>query len=277
MQAYLGDRVGYAQRGLAIAATEIGWSSAFLLGMPVVGWLISRGGWTAPFPWLLACTLAALAVLAAWLPSDGPRDTKGSSVGRHVRAVLRHPAAVGGLALSALLSFANETVSIVYGVWMEGRFGLQVAALGAASAVIGIAELGGEGLVAALADRLGKRRAVALGILLNALAALALPRIATSTITALLALFAFYLTFEFTVVSVLPLMTELVPAARATMMAANLAAFSLGRSLGALSGPRLYAGGMAANVAVAAVLNAAALVILIVLVREEPDIRPIDA
>ena len=277
MQAYLGDRVGYAQRGMAIAATEVGWSASFLVGIPIVGWLIARGGWTAPFPWLAACTLAALAVLAAWLPPDSVRGAASSSVARHVRAVLRHPAAVGGLALSALLSSANESVNIVYGLWMEGRFGLQVAALGAASAVIGIAELSGEGLVAGLADRMGKRRAVALGILLNALAGLALPRIATTTSGALVALFAFYLTFEFTIVSSLPLMTELVPAARATMMATNFAALSIGRALGALVGPPLFARGITANVGLAAVLNAAALVILAVFVREESDVRPVEA
>ena len=199
------------------------------------------------------------------------------SLARHLRAVLRHPAAIAGLALSVLLSSANETVNIVYGLWMESSFGLQVAALGAASAVIGVAELGGEGLVAGLADRLGKRRAVAFGIVLNTLAGLALPRLGVSTSGALVGLFAFYITFEFTVVSSIPLMTELVPAARATLMAANLAAFSLGRALGALLGPPLFAAGITANVGWAAVFNVAALVILGLFVREESDDRPVDA
>ncbi len=276
MQAYLGDRVGYAQRGLAIAATEVGWSLSFLIGIPIVGWLISRGGWTAPFPWLAALCLAALAGLAVWLPPDGAARASAPSLALHFRAVLRHPAAVAGLALSVLLSSANETVNIVYGLWMEGSFGLQVAALGAASAVIGVAELGGEGLVASFSDRLGKRRAVALGVLLNTLAGLALPRIGISTAGALIGLFAFYITFEFTVVSSIPLMTELVPAARATLMAANLAAFSVGRALGALVGPPLFTAGIAANVGFAAVLNVAALVILVLFVREESDVRPIE-
>ena len=277
MQAYLGDRVGYAQRGLAIAATEVGWSLSFLIGIPIVGWLISRGGWTAPFPWLAALSIAALLALAVWLPPDAARRPGAPSLARHLRAVLRHPAAIAGLALSLLLSSANETVNIVYGLWMEGSFGLQVAALGAASAVIGVAELGGEGLVAGLADRLGKRRAVAFGVVLNTLAGLALPRLGVSTSGALVGLFAFYITFEFTVVSSIPLMTELVPAARATLMAANLAAFSLGRALGALLGPPLFAAGITANVRLAAVFNIAALVVLGLFVREESDDRPVEA
>ena len=277
MQAYLGDRIGYAQRSLAIAATEIGWSLSFLVGIPVAGWLIDRGGWTAPFPWLAGCALAAAVLLAVILPPDRVRRAPPPSLLRHLKAVLRHPAAVAGLALGLLLSSANETVNIVFGLWMEQSFGLQVAALGAASAVIGLAELGGEGLVAGLSDRLGKRRAVALGIVLNSLAALALPPIGTSTPGALVGLFAFYITFEFTLVSSLPLMTELVPAARATMMAANVAALSLGRALGALAGPPLFSAGIAGNAAAAALLNLAALLTLAFFVREHADVRAVEA
>jgi predicted MFS family arabinose efflux permease len=277
MQAYLGDRIGYAQRSLAIAATELGWSLSFLIGIPIAGCLIDRGGWTAPFPWLAGGVLVAAAVLAVILPPDRVRRATPPSLLRHLKAVLRHPAAVAGLAFGLLLSSANETVNIVFGLWMEQSFGLQVAALGAASAVIGLAELAGEGLVAGLSDRLGKRRAVALGIGLNSLAALALPRIGTSTPGALVGLFAFYITFEFTVVSSLPLMTELVPAARATMMAANVAALLLGRALGAFAGPPLFSVGIAGNVTAAALLNLAALLTLTFFVREHADARAVEA
>jgi predicted MFS family arabinose efflux permease len=276
MQAYLGDRVGYAQRGMAIAITEVGWSLSFLIGVPIVGWLIARGGWTAPFPWLAAAMVAAAVVLAWMLPADEPRPRHAPSMARHMGAVFRHPVAIAGLTLSVLMSCANESVSIVYGLWMEQSFGLQVTALGAASAVIGVAELTGEGLVAGLADRLGKRRAVALGLILNSAAGLALPRLAISTFGALVGLFAFYLTFEFMVVSSIPLMTELVPAARATLMSANLAAFSLGRALGALAGPSLFSNGIGANATAAAALNAMALLVLAVFVRENFDVRPGD-
>src|SRR5690606_30810929 len=37
MQAYVGDRVPYVRRGRALALTELSWSFAFLLGMPLIG------------------------------------------------------------------------------------------------------------------------------------------------------------------------------------------------------------------------------------------------
>ena len=128
----------------------------------------------------------------------------------------------------------------IFGVWLEDSFDLQIAALGAASAVIGLSELGGEGLVAVFVDRLGKPRAIGLGLAANCLAALALLFLGRTQAGALVGLFFFYITFEFTLVSIIPLMTELLPSARATLMAFNVAALSLGRALGDLLAPRLY-------------------------------------
>jgi DHA1 family inner membrane transport protein len=129
----------------------------------------------------------------------------------------------------------------LFGVWLEDSFHLQIAALAGASAVIGFSELGGEGLVALFADRLGKVRAAGIGLAANCLAALLLPLIGRTELGALTGLFLFYITFEFTLVSQIPLMTEVMPAARATTLSFNLAGHSLGRAGGALLAPVLYA------------------------------------
>lgn len=269
MQAYIGDRVQYAQRGRALAIAEMSWSSAFLLGVPLAGWLIARTDrWYAPFPWLAGLGVLFAAALWIILPSDAPQPGERPALVRSLQAVLEHPAALAGLVIGLLISASNETVNIVFGVWMEDAFGLKVAALGAASAVIGIAELGGEGLVAGLADRLGKRRAVMLGIVLNALACLGLPALGFSVEGALVGLFVFFITFEFLLVSTLPLMSELVPGARATLMAGYAAALAGGRMVGALLGPALFEVGLLANGAAAALLNVIALLLLIRFVRQ---------
>jgi predicted MFS family arabinose efflux permease len=268
VQAYLGDRVDYSRRGFVIALSEFGWSGAFLLGIPLVGWIIARAGWAAPFRWLVALVLVAFLALWRLLPSDPPRPREHPSWVGGMRAVLASRSALAGLAVGLLISLANETVNIVFGAWLEESFGLQVLALGAATAVIGVAELGGEGLVATLADRLGKRRAVAIGVSLSALACLGLPFLGRNLTGALAGLFLVYATFEFTIVAAMPLMTELVPQARATVMAGNAGAHSAGRALGALLGPALFSSGLMANGLLAAVLNLAALALLLLFVRE---------
>jgi predicted MFS family arabinose efflux permease len=270
MQAYIGDRVLYTRRGLAIAITELSWSAAFLLGIPILGWLIDRTDrWDAPFPLLAALSLLAAAMLWGIVPSDVPHASIRPSLAQGFRVVIKHSPALAGLAVSFLVSASNEIVSIIYGTWMEHAFGLQVAALGIASAVIGIAELTGEGAVAGFVDRLGKRRAVALGIGANALACLLLPVLGSSEAGALAGLFLFYITFEFALVSSIPLMTELVPDARATLMAGNVAVLSGGRMLGALLGHPLFAVGLLANCATAAAFDAVALVALLVFLKHD--------
>jgi predicted MFS family arabinose efflux permease len=268
MQAHLGDRVHYQRRGQAIALTELGWSLAFLVGVPLMGWLIARGGWTAPFPWLALAGAAAGIVLWRILPADASRAEAAPSLRRGLAEILRSRAPLAGLAMGLAATAANETVAIVFGVWLETSFGLRVAALGAAAAVIGLAELSGEGLVVGLSDRLGKRRAVALGFLANSLAAVLLPVLAQTSAGALAGLFLFFITFEVTVVSSIPLMTELLPAARATLMSANISAWSLGRVFGAALGLALFPLGIQANVGAVVLLNAVGAGVLLTLIRE---------
>jgi predicted MFS family arabinose efflux permease len=274
MYAYVGDRVPYAQRGLAVAVAEFGWSGAFLVGIPIAGWLIQRSGWSTPFPWIALTAVGCALLLRRLLPKDAaepgaPRATLRSGL----RAILARPPAVAGLCVGLMAGAANESVTIVFGAWMEADFGLPIASIGAASAVIGLAELGGEGLVAGLVDRLGKKRSVALGSVLSAAASLSLPALGTSIPGALLGLFLFFITFEFTLVATIPLMTELVPSSRATLMAANMAAHSGGRTLGTLIGPLLFASGVWANGLAAALLHGAALALLLVFVHEGPPSR----
>ncbi len=264
---WLGDRVPYEQRGRVLAVTEFGWSLAFIFGVPLVGFLIARQGWNSPF--LLFAALGALAfiVLTVIIPRDAPSVASGSPApaNHSVFSILRSPAVLpilSVLLLGLFSSAANETVNLLFGVWLEDAFGLQIAALGAASAVIGLSELGGEGLVAAFVDKLGKPRAVALGLAVNSLAALALPVLGGSEAGALIGLFFFYISFEFTIVSSIPLMTEILPTARATVLALNVSGLSLGRALGAFAGPQLYGLGFGAVAAGAVVFNLLALLAL---------------
>jgi predicted MFS family arabinose efflux permease len=243
VQAYLGDRVSYARRGRILAVTELGWSMGFLAGVPVMGILIARRGWTAPFPILAALGVGALIALLWLLPRDPAHESGRPNLWANLRAVAGYSPALTGLAMGLLLSSANEVVNLVFGVWMEDSFGLQITALAAATAVIGLSELGGEALTAAITDRLGKPLAVGLGLGLNSLTALALPFLGVNLLGAVAGLFLFYITFEFTLVSSLPLMTEVLPSARATIMAANAASLSLGRAVGAGLASPMYSFG----------------------------------
>ena len=269
LQAYLGDRTAYARRGLVIAFSEMGWSGAALVGIPLAGLLIARSDWRAPFVPLAVAGLAAGAALWFIIPSDAPaRGQPRSPSPSHLAAIWRNPAVLAGLGLSLLLSAGNENLNVVYAAWLERSFGLSVAALGLSTTVIGAAELAGEGLVMLLADRLGKRRAIAIGVGASAAAYLALPFTGHSLPLALGGLFAVFITFEFTIVATLPLMTELVPQARGRMMSTNVAALAAGRMVGALLGGYAYQFGFLWTGLASVACSLIALTVLAAFVRE---------
>jgi predicted MFS family arabinose efflux permease len=241
MQAYFGDRVPYERRGTALAITEGSWSLAFVVGIPAVGWLIARYGWNAPFPLLAALGLAMFLIIWRIVPRHDPlRSQPGTSSLTNVRAVLTHIPALAGISIALWANAANELVNLIFGVWLEDSFGLKIAALAGASAVIGLSELSGEGLVALTTDRLGKPRALLLGLTGNILALLVLPLIGRTELGALVGLFLFYITSEYVVVSHIPLMTEVMPNARATLLSFTVMGHSLGRTVGALLATFIY-------------------------------------
>jgi len=240
MQAYLGDRIAYRRRGMALALTEFGWSFSFIFGIPAAGFLIAHYGWYSPFSYLTALGLVAMLVLGFLLPKDRAPSSNRPSLSGNLRRVFSFGPALAGISFAITLSAANELINLIFGVWLEDSFNVQIAALAGASLIIGLSELGGETLVSVLTDKLGKGRSVAIGLALNCLVVLVLPLFARSLYGAMAGLFLFYFTFEFTLVSSIPLMTEVLPEARATFMATFIAGVGLGRALGAWLSPRLY-------------------------------------
>jgi predicted MFS family arabinose efflux permease len=247
MQAYLGDRIPYERRGTALAVTEVAWSASFILGIPAAGYLIAKHGWNAPFPLLAGLGVLMFAVVWRMVPrrdeyqpthTDQTRDKPDRF--KNIREVLTNVPALAGTSIAIWATAGNEMVNLIFGVWLEDSFGLKIAALAGASAVIGISELSGEGLVALTTDRLGKPRALMLGLTANAVAALLLPFIGTTEMGALVGLFLFYITFEYVLVSHIPLMTEIMPGNRATLLSFNVAGHSLGRAIGALLATFMY-------------------------------------
>ena len=239
MQAYLGDRVPYERRGTALAVTEAAWSLGFIVGVPLVGFLISGYGWNEPFKLLAGLGFVMLLIIWRAIPFTPPSERKVAPVS-NFRSVLTNIPAIAGISIGLWASAANELVSLIFGVWLEDSFGLKIAALAGASAVIGLSELGGEGLVALTTDKLGKPRALLLGVVGNAVAALLLPIVGRTQFGALIGLFLFYITFEYVMVSHIPMMTEVMPEARATLLSFNLTGHSLGRMIGAFLATNMY-------------------------------------
>ena len=255
LQAYLGDHVPYEKRGLYLTISEIPWSLSFILMIPLVGILISHSTWYAPFGFLSGLVAIMIVLIYWFIPNETLPTPEAVTLFADIKKVLTYKPALIGMALGALILLGNEVVNVVFGVWIQDSFGLEITALGAASAIIGISELTGEGLTAFLADRLGKEKTITCGLIASSLFVLTLPWLGRSEVGALIWLFLFYFSFEIVLVSTLPLMTEVIPSARATMMALFIAALSLGRALGDVIAPLLYKGGFWMNAAICLAAN----------------------
>lgn len=262
MQAYLSDRVPYKRRGFILAIAELGWSGSFLIGVPLMGVMIAKLGWLAPFPLLSLLGFTAMLALYRIVPHDPPPATEQPGLIHNFGVVFASGSALAGLGVTFLVSTSNEVVNLVLGVWLEDAFGLQVTALGMVAIVIGVAELGGEGLVSGWVDRLGKRRAVSIGLVCNSLTALALPLLGSTLPGAVFGLFLFFISFEFTFVSLLPLMTEALPEKRATYMALVFTSASIGRAVADAVGVQIFATGFLTSAIAAAVINMLALLVI---------------
>jgi predicted MFS family arabinose efflux permease len=257
LQGFVGQRVPFERRGLVVGLVETSWAASTLVGVPCIALLIERFGWRAPF--LLLGGVGILGALMLWvlLPGSHPQPGagatgRGSSSFGALMGLVRDRVASGFLAYGFLVSLANDVVFVTYSTWLEGQFALGVVALGMGTGVIGVAELGGEGLTALFADRLGLRRAVLVGGFFSVISYLLLPLFGAKLPIALGGLFFVFISFEFTVVTSLSLCTEILPAQRATMVAGFFAAAGLGRVSGAFLGGYLWEwGGMAAAAMVA--------------------------
>ncbi|MDY6866583.1 MAG: MFS transporter [Chloroflexota bacterium] len=240
INAYLGDHIPYGKRGRVLAITEVSWALAFIVGIPVVRGMMSTASWVRPFVFLTLIGFALFIILAWSLPRQNIMRSEGNTLWQNLSRILRTWPALAGLLAGILFTGANEVINLVFGLWIEGQFGLNFNALTVASVVIGLSELGGEGVTWLWLDAMGKRRMIWIFLGVNSLAALLLPLSAGSLGWAMAGLGAFYISFEIVLVSALTLMSEVVPAARATMIAATVAGFSLGRMLGDLIAPGLF-------------------------------------
>ena len=70
MLSYQADTIPYQIRGRAMVITGTGWALSFVIAVPLLGLLIGRYGWLAPFPVLAGLGILLVLVLYLVIPPD---------------------------------------------------------------------------------------------------------------------------------------------------------------------------------------------------------------
>ncbi|MBR9986383.1 MAG: MFS transporter [Desulfosarcina sp.] len=259
VQAWVGSRVPFRRRARVMGIMETSWSASTLIGIPLIAILMDRYGWQSPFLVMGGLGCIGCVVLFFIIPTEPEPASQQVSPSEYLGAYSRliaNKSALGALGYVFFISAANDNLFVVYGAWLENSFGLGIVALGLGTSLIGAAELVGEGLTAAVSDRIGLRRALVAGLILSILSYFALPFFNTSLTAALIGLAVVFFTFEFTMVTSISLCTEILPGFRATMMSGFFATAGIGRMLGALTGGAVWqAGGILATGCLSGVLT----------------------
>ncbi len=72
-KAYISDQVCYERSGRALAAVDTSFSSAGIIGLPIVGWMLKVFGWQVPIFSLAILSLIAALVIGIRLPKTQTR------------------------------------------------------------------------------------------------------------------------------------------------------------------------------------------------------------
>jgi len=270
-QAYLSHRTPYSRRGWTLGVFEVSWAAAALVGVAPLMVLVQRAGGASPVFWtLFACGLGSLALIRFALPPTARRAPRAEAGKSSVSwGALRSPSVLALLGMWFLVMFGYDTFGVAQGAWLNRDYGADEARLGQLFGLVGAAELVGSLGVALLVDRIGKRRAVAVGFTLTALSMAALPLAGGSWTLLVPLFFAFYVCMEFAIVAGLPLSSGVAPQVRGMVMALVITVNGIGRVIGSLVSVPIWSSyGIAANTLLGAASIGLAVLLMLLLVRE---------
>lgn len=282
LQAYISAQIPYTRRSRALGIVEYGWALAGVVGLSASGLLIDRLSWRAPFLVMSALLLLSFFVFAALPATPGARSRQATQTALfawrqwprrflsliHLESNAR--SAWSAIFVNALNVFAATTITIVYGVWLAGEYGLSTTALGLVALALGLSELTGSVLVSLLGDRLGKYRSILAATILSVAAYLLLPLLNFEVAPIVAGLVTVRFLFEVSIVSNISLLSEQVPTQRGKVLTLATAMVTTGVAAASVVGPVAYSRwGIWAPAIIAAVTGLVSTVLVLVLVEEQ--------
>ncbi len=234
--AWIADHVPYTQRGKIVGLTETAWALGLLVGVSVMGLITAATNWRIGFAFAVLCLLISTYVIYVRVTNhDKIAHESHSSTPQRVTGNAWFVVAT----MFCIMSSA-QNLFVTFGAWLEDEFQFGAARLAVAGFSLGLVELVASVSSSRQTDKWGKERSVAFGAMLIVPAGILLNLGSHNFIIGIIAVFIYFLGFEFSVVSLLPLATSLVPNSPGTGLGWVLGAGTLGRAVIAIAATHLF-------------------------------------
>jgi predicted MFS family arabinose efflux permease len=237
METWFAERVDYERRGQVMGLTEVSWALAMLVGVTLLGLLTAATNWRVAF--LAAGIGASIATVVLWsrLPVEPPHEHHHQDRVGLMPLVRAHAPAFVAF---GLLMTSSNCLFVTFGAWLGDAFGFSTVAVAVTSVLLGLGELGATVAAVRFTDTLGKRRAIQLGAIAMVPCGIGLAFVGHHTVIGLVLLTAYFMAFEFAIISGIPLISELEPSAPASSIGVSVGFGTVGRGAAAIISTRLY-------------------------------------
>ena len=234
--AWIADHVPYQQRGRIVGLTETSWALGLLVGVSLMGIITAATNWRIGYMFGIICLVVVTTSIAKRV------NSKPRVVTPHVQGAKTRVHGRGWLVVVTMFCIMScaQSLFVTFGAWLQDQFGFGAARLAAVGFALGAVELFASLNSAQRTDGWGKERSIAAGALLIVPAGILLAIASSNIVLGLIAVGVYYLGFEFAVVSLLPIASQLVPNSPGAGLGWVLGAGTLGRAIIAIVGTRAY-------------------------------------
>lgn len=235
--AWIADHVKYEQRGRIVGLTETSWALGLLVGVSAMGLITALSSWRVAY-WVGVAALVVCVVVIAGRINARPRISH-----THVHGVPKRITGRSWLVVATMFCImaSAQNLFVTFGAWLEDGFGFGAARISAVGFLVGGIELVASTSSARLTDSWGKENSIAIGALLIVPAGIVLAIGESNLIIGVAAVIVYFMGFEFSVVSLLPVATQLVPNNPGAGLGWVLGAGTVGRAVMARVATTTYA------------------------------------
>jgi predicted MFS family arabinose efflux permease len=241
---WIADHVPFAQRSRVVGLNESSWALGLLVGVSAMGLVTAVSSWRWGY---VSGALAAAGVLVVlWIRIDRTERRPRQAPAVETHAPRPAPrlglAPAGWLAVFSVVALlaASEALFVTFGPWLQDEFDVGDAVLAAATFALGRMELAAAGLSMTRTDRWGKERSVTGGAVVMIGAALCFLAVNQWALPGMLCVAVYIGSFEFAIVSSIPIAGDLVPGRPARGIALLMAASTTGRAITTIPTTWLY-------------------------------------